>query len=151
MCYIICFQNPNSSFQNLAMKNPGSILPVLCSNFSSYIAFVSLSFQKFKEICIIWKKERNTNLTFSASRKGPCLWWAVCWLVSKPQKNNKNSQNNSISWLKKDTKKCSFWKFLGTIQLVGPFVAVLVNKFGTRIVCIAGAVLSAFGKCHEGV
>jgi MCP family monocarboxylic acid transporter-like MFS transporter 12 len=33
----------------------------------------------------------------------------------------------------------------GTIQLVGPFVAVLVNKFGTRIVCIAGAIISATG------
>ncbi|XP_023341712.1 monocarboxylate transporter 12 isoform X2 [Eurytemora carolleeae] len=33
----------------------------------------------------------------------------------------------------------------GTIQLVGPFVAVLVNKFGTRVVCIAGAVISATG------
>jgi len=33
----------------------------------------------------------------------------------------------------------------GTIQLVGPFVALLVNVFGTRIVCIAGAVVSALG------
>merc|ERR1719244_799343 len=33
----------------------------------------------------------------------------------------------------------------GTIQLVGPFVAILVEKFGTRLVCISGAVVSAFG------
>jgi len=33
----------------------------------------------------------------------------------------------------------------GTIQLVGPFVALLVNKYGTRIVCIAGAILSSAG------
>jgi len=33
----------------------------------------------------------------------------------------------------------------GTIQLVGPFVALLVNVFGTRIVCIAGAIVSALG------
>eukprot|EP00090_Calanus_glacialis_P041215 TRINITY_DN7249_c0_g1_i1.p1 TRINITY_DN7249_c0_g1~~TRINITY_DN7249_c0_g1_i1.p1 ORF type:complete len:452 (-),score=90.60 TRINITY_DN7249_c0_g1_i1:690-2045(-) len=33
----------------------------------------------------------------------------------------------------------------GTIQLVAPFVALLVNIFGTRIVCIAGAVVSAVG------
>jgi len=33
----------------------------------------------------------------------------------------------------------------GTIQLVAPFVALLVNVFGTRIVCIAGAVVSALG------
>jgi len=33
----------------------------------------------------------------------------------------------------------------GTIQLVGPFVAILVNKFGTRVVCMAGAFISATG------
>jgi len=33
----------------------------------------------------------------------------------------------------------------GTIQLVGPFVALMVNLLGTRITCIAGAVLSAAG------
>jgi len=33
----------------------------------------------------------------------------------------------------------------GTIQLVGPFVAILVEKYGTRIVCITGAVISSIG------
>jgi len=33
----------------------------------------------------------------------------------------------------------------GTIQLVAPFVALLVNVLGTRIVCIAGAVVAAVG------
>jgi len=33
----------------------------------------------------------------------------------------------------------------GTIQLVGPFVALLVNKFGTRIVCIVGTAVAGFG------
>jgi len=33
----------------------------------------------------------------------------------------------------------------GTIQLVGPFVAILVNTLGARKVCIAGAVISALG------
>ncbi len=35
---------------------------------------------------------------------------------------------------------------LGTIQLVGPFVALLVNRFGTRLVCMAGALISALGR-----
>jgi len=33
----------------------------------------------------------------------------------------------------------------GTIQLVGPFVALMVNLLGTRITCIAGACISALG------
>jgi len=33
----------------------------------------------------------------------------------------------------------------GTIQLVGPLVAILVNKFGTRVVCMTGAVISSIG------
>ena len=48
--------------------------------------------------------------------------------------------NYIVSW-----SVCSCSCNLGTIQLVGPFVAVLVNKFGTRVVCIAGAVISATG------
>jgi len=33
----------------------------------------------------------------------------------------------------------------GTIQLVGPFVALMVNLVGTRVTCISGAVISALG------
>ena len=31
------------------------------------------------------------------------------------------------------------------LQLVGPFVALMVNLVGTRVTCISGAVISALG------